>query len=179
MRAYNSLAFAAAVTALAVLPEPGLAQQGRPQAPASLQPPAEQTLAWRAPAVGVQIYRCQAGNAGPAWSFVGPEAVLLDGEGRVIGTHFGGPSWLARDGSRVTGARVEGADAANPASIPWLLLRVTQRDGTGALANVASIQRLYTAGGVQPPAGECTAARVGSEARVDYTAYYYFYRGAN
>jgi hypothetical protein len=178
MRLCTNLVFAALAAVSIAIPAPGLAQ-AQPQAPAALQPPAGQTLVWRAPAVGVQIYRCQAGNAGPAWTFVGPEAVLLDGEGRVIGTHFGGPSWMARDGSRVVGARVEGADAANPASIPWLLLRVTQRDGAGVLANVASIQRLYTAGGVAPPAGECTAARVGSEARVDYTAYYFFYRSAN
>src|SRR5262252_4280332 len=92
-------AVAACLLACAV---PGAAQtQSRPTAPAALQPPAGQELVMRAAAVGVQIYRCDAGAAGPAWAFVGPEAVLLDGEGRVIGTHFGGPTWAARDGSRV------------------------------------------------------------------------------
>ena len=169
---------AAAAAGVLACAAPAAAQtQSRPTAPAALQPPAGQELVWRTAAVGVQIYRCDTGGAaGPAWAFVRPEAVLLDGEGQVIGIHFGGPTWTARDGSRVVGARVEGADAANPDAIPWLLLRVTQHEGSGLLANVASVQRLYTAGGNAPPAAECTAARTGTVARVDYTAFYYFYR---
>src|SRR5258708_35521759 len=175
----EALKRAAAAACVLACAGPAAAQApGRPTAPAALQPPAGQELVWRAAAVGVQIYRCDAGTgtARPEWAFVGPEAVLLDGEGRIIGTHFGGPSWAARDGSRVVGARVEGADAANPGAIPWLLLRATQHEGTGQLANIASVQRLYTAGGNAPPAAECTAARAGTVARVDYTAFYYFYR---
>jgi hypothetical protein len=180
MRDVVRLAAAVACALLCLAADGARAQSGpslgRPTAPAGLQPPAGQELAWRTAAVGVQIYRCDTAASGPAWVFVGPEAVLLDGEGRVIGTHFGGPSWTARDGSRVVGARVEGADAANPDAIPWLLLRVTQREGTGLLSNIASVQRLYTAGGNAPPAAQCTGARLGTTARVDYTAFYYFYR---
>jgi len=40
---------------------------------------------------------------------------------------------------------------------------------------VASIQRLNTAGGNNPPAQTCNAANVGAERRVPYTATYYFY----
>jgi hypothetical protein len=169
-------AWAACVLACAAPAAAQAQSPGRPTAPAALQPPAGQALVWRAAAVGVQIYRCDAGASGPAWALVGPEAVLLDSDGRVIGTHFAGPTWSARDGSRVVGARVEGADAANPDSVQWLLLRATQHEGSGLLANVASVQRLYTAGGNAPPAAECTAARAGATARIDYTAVYYFYR---
>jgi hypothetical protein len=175
MREIVKCAAAAACALLCAVPAAAQAP-ARPTVPAALQPPAGQELVGRAAAVGVQIYRCDIAAAGPAWTFVAPEAVLLDGDGRVIGTHFGGPTWASRDGSRVVGARVEGADAANPDSIPWLLLRVTLREGTGLLANIASVQRLYTAGGNAPPAAECTAARAGETARVDYTAFYYFYR---
>jgi hypothetical protein len=179
MQKIVKLAAAAACALLCAVPAAAQAPAqtlARPTAPAALQPPAGQELVLRAAAVGVQIYRCEAGSAGPAWTLVAPEAVLFDGSGRVIGTHFGGPTWAARDGSRVAGARVEGADAANPDSVPWLLLRATQHEGTGVFANIASVQRLYTAGGNAPPAAQCTAAQAGSMARVDYTAFYYFYR---
>jgi hypothetical protein len=179
MQKLVKLAAAAACVLMSALPAAAQAPAqtlARPTAPAALQPPAGQELVLRAAAVGVQIYRCDSGSAGPAWTLVAPEAVLLDGSGRVIGTHFGGPTWAARDGSRVVGARTEGADAANPDSVPWLLLHATQHDGNGLFANVANVQRLYTAGGNPPPAAECTAARAGTTARVDYTAFYYFYR---
>ena len=42
-------------------------------------------------------------------------------------------------------------------------------------ANVTSIQRLATHGGVEP-AQPCDAANAGNEARVRYTADYYFYK---
>src|SRR3712207_3486008 len=45
-------------------------------------------------ATGVQIYTCNAeGKWGPGSS---PRATLVDDKGKVVSTHFGGPSWQAR-----------------------------------------------------------------------------------
>ena len=55
-------------------------------------------------AVGVQIYSCNATAGGFAWAFVAPRANLYDDHGRLTMTHFGGPTWQARDGSSVVGS---------------------------------------------------------------------------
>jgi hypothetical protein len=47
-------------------------------------------------------------NAGVVWSFVAPRANLYADNGKVIVTHFGGPTWEARDGSRAVGRVVDG-----------------------------------------------------------------------
>lgn len=143
--------------------------------PESLRVPPGHELLLRALAVGVQIYTCQATAAGYEWAFKAPEASLFNGNVQLIGTHYAGPTWQAPDGSRVVGARVEAADAPNPASIPWLLLRATAHEGTGPFSEVTYIQRVLTGGGVAPPAQGCDASHVGEEARVDYIAMYYFY----
>ena len=143
--------------------------------PESLRVPPGHAVLLRASAVGAQIYTCQATLAGYEWVFQAPEAGLFSGQVQLIGTHYAGPTWQAPDGSRVVGARVEAADAPNPASIPWLLLRATAHEGSGPFSEVTYIQRVLTGGGVAPPAQSCDAAHVGEEARVDYIAVYYFY----
>ncbi len=50
-------------------------------------------------AVGVQIYSCN----GTVWSSAVPRANLFDDHGKLIITHFAGPTWQAKDGSRVVG----------------------------------------------------------------------------
>ena len=47
-------------------------------------------------AVGVQIYSCN----GVVWSFVAPRANLVDDQGKLIISHFAGPTWQAKDGSK-------------------------------------------------------------------------------
>ena len=72
------------------LPTPP-SRPGRDQVPAN-----KQFLG--AHAIGVQIY------AGPTgWTFVAPRANLYDHRGRLIITHFAGPTWQAKDGSKVVG----------------------------------------------------------------------------
>ena len=46
-------------------------------------------------AVGVQIYTCN----GSTWSSAVPRANLYDDNGKLIITHFRGPTWQAKDGS--------------------------------------------------------------------------------
>src|SRR5271167_4242667 len=76
--------------------------------------PAGQVLAITAHAVGVQIYACMAGDTDPshyAWILKGPKATLRSAAGKVLGTHYAGPTWEGRDGSKVVGEVVEKAAA--------------------------------------------------------------------
>lgn len=81
------------------------------------------------------------------WVFVAPEAELLDRAGRNIGSHYAGPHWESADGSKTVGSE-------------------------GAFSKVTSIQRVATVGGVAP-AGACS--QPGTQARIAYTADYYFF----
>jgi hypothetical protein len=149
--------------------------------PRALNPPADATLDGAFPARGVQIYVCAAPPAGgaataPVWTLKAPHAVLLQGADTAA-IHFAGPSWQARDGSLVTGARFASAPAPDHGAIPWLLLQASSRAGAGSFAGVTWIQRLATAGGAAPATG-CDAARLNAEVLVPYTADYFFYRAA-
>lgn len=132
-------------------------------------PPADARLALTLGARGVQIYECR----DQAWTHVGPEAVLLDLQDRVVGTHGAGPSWQHADGSRVGGRAQAHVQAPGGREIPWLLL-AAQTDATtpGALSGVSHIQRLNTRGGLAP-AGACVNQQ---SVRVAYTADYLFFR---
>lgn len=143
--------------------------QSPPAVPDNLKPPASETLVRQARAVGDQVYVCDGSN----WALSRPDAKLLDGSGRQIGSHFAGPTWEWSDGSRVVGRPVANA-TPDPDSIPWLLVTATQHQGDGAMKNVSSIQRLSTKGG-KAPTGGCDASHKGEEARSHYSAVYYFY----
>jgi hypothetical protein len=141
--------------------------------PESLAPGADQVLVMTVPARGVQVYACRARSDGRGfeWAFVAPEAELLDGSARPIGTHGAGPVWQAADGSRVVGAVKARADAPAAGAIPWLLLATKSTGPEGAFSRVTSIQRVNTAGGAAPTA-PCDDALLGRSVRVPYTADY-------
>lgn len=154
-----------------------------PQPPASttvpdkLKPGANESLAMIVPAKGVQIYECRAkkdSSGGYEWAFVAPEADLFDARGNKIGRHYAGPRWEATDGSRISGALKERADAPLADAIPWLLLAAKSVGSEGSFSRVTSIQRVNTVGGVAPNSA-CTQAAAGTPARINYTADYYFY----
>ena len=143
----------------------------------SVEVPANQTLALTLNAKGVQIYECRAVAGDPAkfeWVFKAPEADLFDAQGRKVGRHFAGPSWELNDGSKVVGKLKAKEDAPDGKGIPWLLLDVAQASGP-TLGKTQSIQRVDTVGGKAPAATMADAAKVGQEARVEYTATYKFY----
>jgi hypothetical protein len=119
---------------------------------------------------GVQIYRWD----GTSWNFVAPQAVLFAGAGdrKIVGIHFGGPTWVALDGSEVVGTVVQPC-TPDPDAIPWLLLRAASTEGTGIFSRVTFIQRLNTVAGKAPSA---PGAFPGQVARVPYTSDYYFYQ---
>jgi hypothetical protein len=132
-------------------------------------------------AMGVQIYSCNATSAGYAWSFVAPRADLFDDNGKLIVTHFAGPTWQAKDGSSAVGRKVAGVTVDSTA-IPWLLLSAASTaagpDGD-RLAATTFIQRINTTGGLAPAAADCNADAAGTRAEVPYTADYYFWKSAS
>ena len=148
-----------------------------PQVPDILKVPDGQTVLLKALGKGVQIYGCVATAADPGkfdWSFKAPEADLTSEEGKKIAKHYTGPTWETNDGSKVVGAVQQKADAPRPGAVPWLLLKAKTNEGSGTFARVTYIQRIDTEGGVAPVVG-CDQAHVSTEARVNYTANYYFY----
>jgi opacity protein-like surface antigen len=127
---------------------------------------------------GVQIYRCSATASGFAWSLVAPRADLYDDKGKLVATHYGGPTWEAKDGSTVVGRRVAGV-TVDPTAIPWLLIeRASSAAGPdgGRLAGTTYIQRIATTGGLPPAAASCDATTAGGVVEVAYTGDYHFWK---
>jgi Protein of unknown function (DUF3455) len=145
--------------------------------PDKLKPGSNESLAMVVPARGIQIYECRPGKdqvGGYEWAFVAPEADLFDTGGKRIGRHYAGPHWEATDGSKILGTLKERADAPAADAIPWLLLATKSVGPAGSFSKVTSIQRVNTVGGIAPKTG-CSQAAVGTRARINYTADYYFF----
>jgi hypothetical protein len=131
---------------------------------------------------GTQDYQCtQASDGGGtyAWSFVGPEAVLTDCNGAVIGNHVASdagptaPKWQSPDGTFVTGKKLA-ASSPDASAVPWLLLQATAHGGSGILGRAGYIQRVNTTGGLAPTT-MCDRTNVGATQKVSYAADYYFF----
>jgi hypothetical protein len=147
-----------------------------PELPAlcqTLQVDAGNKVAFHAYASGVQVYRW----SGAAWVFVEPVANLFAARNfhGQVGTHYAGPTWESNSGSKVVARRVDGC-APSASAIPWLKLEAVSTEGPGVFNGVTFVQRVNTTGGTAPASPGSFA---GEEARVPYTAEYYFYRAAN
>ncbi len=164
------LAFSTVLAASAIFSSTLAAQQ----VPQQLRPPASEELLLQVHAKGDQIYTCKEDAAQFSWTLKAPDAQLFDKDGKPFGKHFAGPSWQANDGSRVTGKAVANTPSPDADSIPWLLVNIVSREGTGALSRTATIQRINTKGGKAPATG-CDASHAGQELRVPYSADYLFY----
>jgi hypothetical protein len=108
------------------------------------------------------------------WVFVAPVATLWDMQQKNIGKYYGGPTWEAADGSKVTGKQVAVAPAS-AGNIPLQLVKADPAMGSGAMTGITYIQRLETKGGVAPSAA-CNAAATGTKQQVAYQAKYVFYK---
>jgi hypothetical protein len=173
----NRLLLAGIVASAAALSLTQLAQAGPPEpvVPGAIEVPDGNKVFLVGHAVGVQIYSCN----GVVWGFVAPRANLYDDQGKLIITHFGGPTWQAKDGSSVVG-RVDATPVTvDPTAIPWLRLAAASTtagpDGDRLVATTY-IQRIATTDGLAPPAAECNATTAGTVAEVPYTADYYFWK---
>src|SRR5262249_38617949 len=123
--------------------------------PAGIATPVGPTLKLKAHAIGVQIYTCTASGGADAgadagattysWVLKGPDAKLYDDNNAEIGTHSIGPMWTHKDGSSVTGAKVNGVDSPLTDAIQWLLLKASAHGATaGTFSDVTYVQRVNT-----------------------------------
>jgi len=100
---------------------------------------------------GVQIYESKPNPAGGfQWSLKAPEAELKNAAGEILGKHGAGPSWTLNDSSSIVGSVPPLKNLAAPAGIPWLLVAVKARSGSGTLDKVDYVMRVATEGGVAP-----------------------------
>src|SRR4051812_34846384 len=165
------------VVAFAVTPTaavPMFDNNNGPELPAgcgSITVPEGNKLAFHVYAKGAQVYRFN----GATWDFVAPVATLYAEEGYhgEVGTHYVGPHWESKSGSKVKAARVQDTGCTpDPSAIAWLLLKKTETSGNGIFSKVTYIQRTNTTGGMAPSeSGALNELR-----EVSYTAEYYFYR---
>ena len=142
--------------------------------PSAVKVPEGNKAFLQAHAIGVQIYSCNATATGYGWALAGPRANLYDKHGKLVATHFAGPTWQAKDGSKVVGARVNGVNV-DPTAIDWLLLSATSTT-PGRFGGTTYIQRINTTGGLVPAAADCNAGTVGTQREVSYTADYVFWK---
>lgn len=143
--------------------------------PEPVRAPAGQRAMMTWTGTGELAYECRAKADNPAmheWVFVGPTAQLIDAHTRAMhGKYYGGPTWEAADGSKITGKQVAVAPSS-PGNIPWQLVKADP--GSGSLSKVTYIQRVNTKGGVAP-AMACNASMMGKRQTVPYSADYVFY----
>lgn len=174
------LLFGSALIALAPFALAKTASLTVPTVPNGLRLPDGLKLEQTFNAEGVQIYACQAkaDNAGFEWAFKAPEATLSAEDGTKTGTHYAGPTWEANDGSKLVGEVKARLNSSDQNAIPWLLLATKSIGKDGLLSKVVFIHRLETVGG-KAPSSECNTGTVGTQARVPYTAKYYFYAAQN
>jgi hypothetical protein len=166
-RRMNSIVVLGSIVAVLILPVPASAE-----VPGAIAAPGEALVA-TFHAQGAQVYECTADAAGKlVWQFREPIATLLV-DGKTVGRHYAGPSWELVDGSAVVGKVAGRVPGATPKDIPLLKLEVVSQRGD-SLADVTTIQRLNSKGGVAD--GPCEPA--GAFLSVPYSADYAFYKKA-
>jgi hypothetical protein len=171
MLKYIALPFAVVATA-------AFAQSNPAAAPEAVRAPAGHRIVMDTWGVGEITYECREKKDAAGqfeWAFVAPVATLYDMQKKPVGKYYGGPTWEANDGSRVTGKQVATAPAPAAKSIPLQLVKADPAMGSGAMTGVTYIQRLDTKAGVAP-AATCDASAKGRQEKVAYEARYVFYR---
>lgn len=138
-------------------------------------PPGHTAKLWTVGA-GEITYVCRERTEQPgvhAWTFVAPVATLYDQNKAVVGKYYGGPTWEAADGSKVSGKQL-GTAPGGAGNIPLQLVQASPAIGMGAMSGVSYIQRLNTRGGV-PADLPCSMTNAGAEQKVGYQADYIFH----
>lgn len=167
----------ASLLVLVALPQAAMATSAGAAAE-GVQVPAGQQLMLETVGRGLITYECRAKKDAAGqfeWGFLGPDAVLIDRDGKSVGRYFGPPAtWEHADGSKVTGTQLATAPAG-AGNIPLQLVKANPATGMGAMREVSYIQRMATQGGVAPTQA-CTADNLGQKTQVQYQADYLFYR---
>lgn len=146
--------------------------------PASLRATPQEVLQDTLSAVGETTYDCRSDGARLVWTPAGSDATLVDLARRSVGTVAPGPDFTAYDGSRFAGT-VAAEEIMTAGALTWQRIVPSKRGDTprahGRFADVTSVQRVLTTGGI-PPVASCF--QVGQSLFVPYTATYLFYRAA-
>jgi hypothetical protein len=143
----------------------------------SITVPEGNKLAFHVYARGVQVYKWNLVTQ--KWDPFAPVANLFAEQNYFgeVGSHYVGPTWESKGGSKVEGRRVLGTGCQpDPTAVAWLLLSKYRTEGNGIFSAVTFIQRVNTTGGL-PPSEPGTVD--GETKEVAYTAEYYFYRAEN
>lgn len=149
--------------------------------PADLRASPTEVLKEVLTANGDQTYVCRrtpsavAGGSQLLWAEQGSEATLVAADKQSAGTVVPGPHFIAYDGSYVIGTPLaEHQIGAN--TLTWVRYKAkfdaARRPGEGRFADVTSIQRIDTKGGL-PPQPDCTVE--GVRLLVPYAATYRIY----
>jgi hypothetical protein len=166
---------ATVASALLLATSPVLAAVNAPAVPPRLQVSAAEEAAFALSASGVHVYECRPGGMGGfSWVFTGPDATLTDGSGSRA-TLRAANSFESSDDRSIATSVVRSTAPAGADNLPWALLAARSPSGAGLFSGVTSVQRVNTTGGVAPREG-CGESSVGTQARVDFTADYYFYK---
>jgi Protein of unknown function (DUF3455) len=178
-RIFQSLVLIALV-AFAVTPALAFDNTNGPELPeecGSIRAPEGNQLAFHVYAKGVQIYKWNLITQ--KWDLLAPQASLFAEENYFgeVGSHYAGPTWESKSGSKVEGRRVLGTGCTpDPTAIAWILLSKFRTEGAGIFSKVSFIQRVNTVGGLAP----IEIGLIDGETRqIPYTAEYYFYRPEN
>jgi hypothetical protein len=163
------------VPILAVLPAVAAIAPPAGVAPV-LRASAGEAPAFMLSADGVHIYQCRAVDAAGrfGWVFTAPDATLYEGT-RSVATLKTPNLWESLSDRSSVSAVVRSTQAAGGSNLPWALMNAQPLAASGMFADVTSIQRVNTRGGVAPTAG-CGPANDGAESRVAFRADYYFYK---
>lgn len=148
-----------------------------PEQCSSIRVPEGNKLAFHTYAKGVQIYKWNL--VMQKWDPFAPQAGLFAEENFFgeVGSHYGGPTWESKSGSKVEARRVLGTGCTpDPTAVAWLLLSKHRTEGSGIFSTVTFIQRVNTTGGLAPTEPGMTD---GETKEVPYTAEYYFYKAEN
>jgi hypothetical protein len=172
---------AALLAACGSMPGSGGMAFSQASLPASIQVPAGNRVAMETVGKGEILYECRdkAGMPGQVeWTFVGPEARLMDRAGKQVGRYYGPPAtWEASDGSKLTATQLAVAPSG-PTSLPYQLVKANPAMGSGAMTGISYIQRVALQGGVAPTTMTCSAANKGQRATVPYQADYIFWKAS-
>lgn len=168
-----------AVLALPMILSACASTPATPVVPAAIAVPAGHKVSMTTVGVGEITYECRAKpdvSGAYAWAFVAPVATLFNADqSKTIGSYYGGPTWQANDGSKVTGKQLAVSPTPTPNAIPLQLVQAAPASGAGEMAGVSYIQRLNTQGGVAPSEA-CNASTLGAKRQVKYQADYVFYK---
>jgi hypothetical protein len=163
-----------------------------PPVPVNIQVSPGNTVFFVGRAVGTQNYVCLPTGAGFQFALFTPQATLFNDRHKQLTTHYFSPNpfeggtiratWQTQGTSAVWG-KVEDASSdphfVKPGAIAWLRIKVVGAQegpaGGDTLTETTFIQRVNTSGGLAPSVGCNSAADVGKQAFVPYTADYFFF----